>query len=422
MDDTHETGGRFARALRGVGIVVLVCSMAVLVSAIPADAIRGGRAVTRSTVPVKETDAFLRAARPVRSEKSRVEILLPSERKFAAPERAQRAVGAYFTAKHAGDAAYMAEVFDAMQEAGLNAFVFDIKGSRVYYPSVADAANRYGLIFPLVDLPALVSEAKKRDLYSIARFIALKDEGLSSTDPNAQIRHPKTRRSVGKVWVDGSADPTLAYNEQLLAEVAQSGVDEINLDYIRYPTEYPQTLIGLSGREKADRIEKFLRMARKVIDAQEKGTRLGISTYAILGWNFPINFEPLGQDIALFSQIVDIVSPMAYPSTFAAGSYYAPGRDPRSRMYYLVYRTLQGYKELAGPEHMHKIRPWIQGYYVSAKDLQDQIDAVYDAGLCGFTVWSAGNHYDTFMNVWSKQHTREDTCVPAGFDQAASVE
>lgn len=46
-------------------------------------------------------------------------------------------------------------------------------------------------------------------------------------------------------------------------------------------------------------------------------------------------------------------------------------------MYWLVYRTLTGYNDLLGPEHSGKIRPWIQGYGVTTKDMQDQMRAVY---------------------------------------------
>jgi hypothetical protein len=125
---------------------------------------------------------------------------------------------------------------------------------------------------------------------------------------------------------------------------------------------------------------------------------LGISTYAILGWNYPVNLEPLGQDVVRFAPLLDVISPMAYPATFAEGSYYNPAKHPRSRMYYLVYRTLRGYDELLG-EQSWKLRPWIQGYGITAKNLRDEIDAVFDAGACGFTVWNAENRYDLVYKV-----------------------
>jgi hypothetical protein len=169
-------------------------------------------------------------------------------------------------------------------------------------------------------------------------------------------------------------------------------------------------MIGLTGEEKADRIEKFLRMARQVIDENGGRTKLGISTYAILGWNFPVNFEPLGQDIARFSPLVDVISPMAYPATFANGAYFNPLVDPRSRMYYLVYRTLTGYRDMLGADAW-KLRPWIQGYGITATNLRDEIDAVFDAGACGFTVWNAWNDYGLVYQAFPEIR-RPATCSP----------
>ncbi len=101
---------------------------------------------------------------------------------------------------------------------------------------------------------------------------------------------------------------------------------------------------------------------------------------------------------------------MAYPATFAAGHYYRPGKDPGSRDYFLVYRTLTGYAELLGPEQSKKLRPWIQGYGVSTQDVTDEIKAVYDAGYCGFTVWNAGNGYAPAYAAMKNDRLRPERC------------
>jgi hypothetical protein len=194
----------------------------------------------------------------------------------------------------------------------------------------------------------------------------------------------------------------LQYNREILEDLVQSGIDEINLDYIRYPTEYAQADIGLTGSERAQHVSAFVRMAREVIDTSGKNVRLGISTYAILGWNFPLNFESVGQDIPNLANIVDVISPMAYPSTFSIHAYYDPTRDKGSRMYHLVKKTLLGYRDLVGVENAYKIRPWIQGYGVTEKNMHDQMQAVFDADLCGFTVWSASNAYGLTYRAMGK--------------------
>ncbi len=307
-------------------------------------------------------------------------------------------IGVFFTQGSVKNEKYFLETLDRLSTLTGSALVFNVKAGTVHFAASAPMAEELDLINPFYDLPAVIAQARARGVTTIARFVALKDPNLAQTLPATQIRHPITGRSIGNVWVDPSDPAVILHNEQILVALVEAGIDEINLDYIRYPTEYAQKNIGLSGNEKADRIEDFLKMARRVIDEHGGKTKLGISTYAILGWNFPVNFEPLGQDIARFAPLVDVISPMAYPSTFAQGAYYNPAKHPRSRMYYLVYRTLTGYRELLG-DQAWKLRPWIQGYGVTQKNLKDEIDAVFDSGSCGFTIWNASNEYKTFLKM-----------------------
>ncbi|MFH0769949.1 MAG: putative glycoside hydrolase [Candidatus Peregrinibacteria bacterium] len=311
--------------------------------------------------------------------------------------------GVYLTEGSIANERLLNDTLDRLAASTGAALVFDVKGGVVHFAAASPLAEKLDLIRPAYDLTKIVQRAKTRGIYTIARFIAAKDPLLSQRLPETQIHHPETKNAIGPGWVDLSQEDVLTYNKEVLEEVVRSGVDEINLDYIRYPTEYAEASIGLTGDGKADHIETFLLMTGNVIRRLHAQTKLGISTYAILGWNFPVNKEPLGQDVVRFAPLVDVISPMAYPATFAAGYYYRPGVDPRSRMYALVYRTLQGYADLLGPEQAVKLRPWIQGYGITAKNIRDEIDAVYDAGACGFMVWNASNAYDlvfrTMQNV-----------------------
>ena len=332
---------------------------------------------------------------PYRSIANRVDGMLADHAAAVAfLARSDNKIGVYLNSESVADEDFFRATLGSLEAAGGNALVFDVKGAYVYFESSSPLAKELELVRPLYDLPGIVAEARARGFYTIARLIAAKDPILSSYNPDTRIRHPITNASVGFEWVDLSSPKVLEYNRQVMIDVVLSGVDEINIDYIRYPTEYHQSSIGLTKDEKAERIETFIRMARSVIDQYNTPTKLGVSTYAILGWNYDVNVKPLGQDVVRFAPYLDVISPMAYPSTFKLGGYYNPNEHPRSRMYYLVYRTLTGYAEILGEEHAYKLRPWIQGYYVTQKNMRDQMDAVFDAGYCGFTVWSAGNHYD----------------------------
>lgn len=325
------------------------------------------------------------------------EALLP-----AAPEdTGLNKFGIYLNAGTTADEGLFAGVIQNMQDKGVTALVFDVKGSFVYFDTDAELANELNMVRPLYDLPAIVQQAEDAGIYTIARFVALKDPVLGEVVPDLRLKHPTAGYRLESEWIEPAHETVLQYNREILKRVAESGVDEINLDYIRYPSDNLTAMSHLSVEERVSRVEGFVRMAHEVIDDVGMGTQLGISTYAILGWHFEQNVQTIAQDVTRLAPYVDVISPMAYPSTFAYGYYFNPELNPRNRNYYLVLRTLEGYKEVLGEEHAYKLRPWIQAYYMNATGIRDQIDAVIDAGSCGFTMWSATNYYQEFYKAVS---------------------
>ncbi len=323
--------------------------------------------------------------------------------------RADNKQGIYFTASSVARSAFFHSTVRDLQEARGSAVIFDVKGSGVLYRSTAPMATEIGLVKSIYDLPSVIQGLRDSGAYVIGRFVAIKDDALTTRLPETRIKSPDGK-VLSYTWVDPANDTAIEFNMQVVCELAAAGIDEINLDYIRFSTADFGALGVYSGQQKADRVEKFIRATRETIDRCGPSTKLGLSTYAILGWNYDVNVETLGQDVVRFAPLVDIISPMAYPATFTSEGYYVPGKNPGPRMYWLVYRTLTGYAKLLGPEHEHKIRPWIQGYSVGTKDVSDQIRAVYDAGYCGFTVWSAGNLYAPTFAAMSKDTLKPERC------------
>ena len=301
-------------------------------------------------------------------------------------------MGVYLTGRSVGRSDdFFEKVMAETKRSGGNALVIDAKEHDVFFESSSPSAQEFGALKPEYRLTEVVENAHGKGLQVIIRFVAGKDIPLARAKPETQIIHPETGRSVGNIWVDLGNETVHSYNRELLMEIIAAGVDEINIDYIRYPTEYTPIAIGWTLPEKIDHVESFVKMARETIDASPHNVRLGISTYAILGWEYEKNMERLAQDIQRLAPYVDVISPMAYPASFAPHAYYT-GETRRSRMYELVYKTMLGYQKLI-PDDAWKLRPWIQGYRVSSKDLKDQIDAVFDSGSCGFTIWSPSNQY-----------------------------
>lgn len=308
--------------------------------------------------------------------------------------------GVYLHQQSAAQEEVVQSVIDTLHDVGGTAVVFDVKGYHVYFQTKdATVAEEGDMIMPLYDLPAVVKQLKDAGIYTIARYVAVKDQRFGDVFPETRLSDPVTGRRLPTEWVEPAHPKVLEYNRQVLKEVALSGVDEINLDYIRYPSSFVDTLGQMPLEEKIGNIEKFIFTAKDAIAEAGTETKLGLSTFAILGWHYDINLQTLAQDVIRFAPNVDVISPMAYPQTFSyAGNYYVQGYHPGPRNYWLVYRTLQGYKEMLG-DNWYKLRPWIQGYYMSVSEIKDEVRAVYDNDLCGFTVWSAGNYYDNYYGA-----------------------
>lgn len=313
------------------------------------------------------------------------------------PMNPHNRAGVYLTSGRASDIdGYLQEAIDAVKNSGGNAIIFDVKGSRVYFDTTSAIAKELNLVKPIEDLPAIMKKMHDNGIYAMGRFIAIKDDGFTGAYPAASVRHPTSNAVLSATWIDPSNEYAQQYNMEVLCDLAKSGIDEVNFDYIRFSTENHIALGVFSAEQKADKVHSFMVKARETIDRCGASTKLGVSTYAILGWNYPVNLATLGQDFVRFAPLVDVISPMAYPATFSEdGGYWNPAKHGGSRMYWLVKRTITGYQDLLGEEHKGKIRPWIQGYSVSQQNVQDQIKAVYDTGNCGFQFWNAGNNYDT---------------------------
>ena len=324
--------------------------------------------------------------------------------------RADNKTGVYLTAGSMSRTQFLDDTIAGLKDAGGSALIFDVKGGAVLFHSAAPLAKEIDLIVPFYELGDVLKKLRDQGIYTIGRFVAIKDGGYTAKKPASRVRNPKTGKVISRDWIDPSDESAIAYNMEILCELAAAGIDEVNLDYIRFSTADVGASSAYTGQEKADKVEEFIKASRETINRCGPQTKLGISTYAILGWNYPANVETLGQDVVRFAPLVDVISPMAYPATFASGYYYRPGKDPRSRMYYLVYRTLTGYADVLGPEQARKLRPWIQGYGVTARDVTDEIDAVYDAGYCGFTVWNANNAYKPTFGAIKSDKTRPERC------------
>lgn len=337
---------------------------------------------------------------PVQREKQVSSVLpgaiipLPASTFVSEPPPSNR--GVFLTTYSIKNESFRQKTVERLREHDADIVIFDVKGSAVHFDAEnMPIADKLGLHKPQYELQEVLDFLKENNIRAIARFIAIKDQSLAKASPKTQLESPRSGYTLSPGYVDPADPLVLEYNGEVICALAAAGVEEINLDYIRYRTEAAGSLSVFTKDEKVEKILTFVKNAREAIDRCGPDTKLGISTFAVLGWDHDANVNGIGQDIRQLAPLVDVISPMAYNANFSLENpnWAAPAGHKGGRWHWLVYRTLTGYIDIIGKENAYKLRPWLQGWGVTAADMTKQMQAVYDAGACGFMVWNAGNEY-----------------------------
>ena len=130
------------------------------------------------------------------------------------------------------------------REVGGNAVVFDIKDSdgSVTIPFEHPLLGKHQVY--IHDLPKFIHFLHSENMHAIARIAIFRDERMVVEHPELAVqsrRNKQAWRENGKlVWTDPSQPKVQDYNIALAKFVAQSGADEIQFDYVRFPAEGDQ--------------------------------------------------------------------------------------------------------------------------------------------------------------------------------------
>jgi hypothetical protein len=199
------------------------------------------------------------------------------------------------------------QLIDHLLEAGGNTIILDAKdmSGKLAYPSRVSLARQIGASTdPVIEDPAkLLYYLRKKGLHITARIVLFYDPLLAAKKPEFALRNALTGDPLlehGKIaWVDPSAAAVQNYNLDIAKELAQMGVDEIQFDYIRFPTmeTNPSLASSNSGRQipRHQIITEFLAKARKELAPTK--VLLSIDVFAITAWVRPQDLQMTGQKI-----------------------------------------------------------------------------------------------------------------------------
>jgi hypothetical protein len=273
------------------------------------------------------------------------------------------------------------ELLALADDSAVNTLVFDTKDefSAVLYETDVAFANEIGAVDAIYDPRALIVEAKERGLYTITRIVTFEDRIWANADLEAKL--------AGS-WIDAADPANWRYPIDLAVEACQLGFNEVQFDYVRFPSgqtaEVAAPLIPQTAELRSAAIADFLATARAELQAEGCGV-----SAAIFGIVMSSDTdERLGQTPETVSAVVDAVSPMLYPSHYNPGwlGFADPNQHPGP---VIAFALDEGDDRLAGDSMM---RPWIQGFYYSGTQIKAQIDEAEARGA-GWIIWNAAGNY-----------------------------
>lgn len=291
-----------------------------------------------------------------------------------------------------------------INQTDLNALVVDVKEVGVYVPSAVELFNETNTVSPVLDAAGLLRTLDANDIYGIARLVVFKDSDIALARPDLAVLDTET----GEPWVDyGDGRWLNPFNEEVWAaiadyavELAEMGFDEIQFDYVRFPSDGDLSTMDF-GRDvdepaRIEALAGFLGYCRERLAPYE--VRTGADVF---GYTYLLDDIGIGQDAASIAQFVDVVCPMVYPSHYPEGSMDVDGH-PNDFPYETIVQTLDVGASRVAPT---QTRPWIQDFSLpgmreyGVEDVRAQIRACDEAGTAGWMVWDPNNiyHADAFI-------------------------
>jgi hypothetical protein len=330
----------------------------------------------------------------------------------------------------------LAPYLSIIEERDLNMVVVDMKddyGRLRFRPRSAEITAK-GRVFNPIDLEAFVSTMKARGIWLVARVVVFKDPELAKKDggkyavwdakenapwvgytdtpvkkeapitvtPNAGAPAAATeeyeivRTLRDERWVDPYAEDVWDYIASLSEELIERGFDEIQYDYIRFPTDGDNIADARyrwrdQGMDIESAILSFLSHVRSRITAP-----ISVDIYGANGWYR--TGARTGQETELISHYVDVICPMYYPSHFEQN--FLAHAPAELRPYRIYYRGTLRTRIIARGAVV--VRPYAQSFYLNvAYDrkyygldyVRRELEGVRDAGGYGLTYWNNGGRY-----------------------------
>lgn len=332
----------------------------------------------------------------------------------------------YMSSWAAGSQKFRKHLFDLVDTTEINTVVIDVKDytGRISFPVDDPMLIETGAVEKRIpDIKEFIEQLHAKNVYVIGRISSFQDSYLITVHPEWAV---KTKEGAiwkdykGVKWLDAAAKPVWDYLVAIGHASYDVGFDELNFDYVRFPSDGNLEDISYTwaeGRPRAEVMKGFF----EYVHEQFSGT--GIPTSVdLFGLTTSADGDlGIGQILEFGLKYFDYVAPMVYPSHFGTGflGYAKPAQYPyeviSSSMSHAILKaeatttrsTILGVDPIASTTPQlytketydkNKLRPWLQAFDLGAiytpEMVRKQIQATYDVGLTSWMLWDAACVYD----------------------------
>ncbi|MEK6275129.1 MAG: putative glycoside hydrolase [Actinomycetota bacterium] len=281
---------------------------------------------------------------------------------------------------------------------GLNTIELDVKdekGEVGFLMPARTLARQVGAAKPHYKARAVAAKAQAAGVYLIGRVVVFEDPILSGKRPDLAIRTSDGslwRNKAGFGWANPYDRRVWDYNVSIAEAAARAGFDEIQFDYVRFPSDGPIESAVFSHKVAEPMgwtVTRFVHYASTRL--KPLGVRVSVDVFGLSA----THELGIGQKPGRLAKYVDAVYPMVYPSHYSSGEFNLP--DPSSSPGRTVSMSLRDFRNaLVGRKAV--LIPWLEDFSLSGgsrplEEVQAQIDAARRNHTKGFLLWNPEGVY-----------------------------
>lgn len=313
----------------------------------------------------------------------------------------QIAKGIYLTAQSAANPAKVDAMIALIDSTELNAVVIDTKDytGKILYDTKVPLAVELKTAQPIMkDVSEIIKKFHDKNIYVIARQTVMQDPALATARPDLAIKSKKGglwRDNLGLAWVDPTKREIWDYNVELAKESIALGFDEINFDYVRFPTDGNLSLavFATSTVRRHENMAAFYKYLSEALIDEPAYISLDFFGFVMERHDG----MSIGQRLVDANQVVDYISPMMYPSHYPKG--YLGFDNPAAYPGAVINNGMKKGSAYFSTSTRAEVRPWLQAFHIGARydasKIRAQIDAVEKYPNGGWLLWNASNNYSS---------------------------